>query len=145
MNRSFCTRQFEHLSWRAGSWTPLSVIFQPLAIQDRRRSHGPWGPRPQKYSWRTALIKQPCVYILASEQNGTLYVGVTSDLRSRTWQHKNDEIEGFTRRYSVHTLVWYEVHESMSGAIQREKAIKNWTRARKLETIEAINPEWRDL
>ncbi len=68
--------------------------------------------------------KQPCVYMLASRRNGTLYVGVTSDLIKRVWEHKNDFVEGFTQRYGVHTLVWYELHESMTAAIQREKAIK---------------------
>ena len=66
----------------------------------------------------------PCVYILASKRNGTLYVGATSDLVQRIWQHKNDFSEGFTQRYGVHTLVWLEAHESMESAIAREKAIK---------------------
>lgn len=70
------------------------------------------------------MRKQPCVYILASRRNGTLYVGVTSDLPRRIWQHKNDEIAGFTKRYGVHTLVWYELCDSMAVAIAREKAIK---------------------
>ena len=81
-------------------------------------------------------MKQPCVYILASKRNGTLYVGVTSNLVQRIWQHKKDFVEGFTKRYRVHTLVWYEVHESMESAITREKAIKNWKRVWKLEIIE---------
>jgi putative endonuclease len=70
----------------------------------------------------------PCVYILASKRNGTLYVGVTSNLIRRVWEHKNHVIEGFTKKYSVTRLVWYEVHESMEVAIHREKAIKNWNR-----------------
>ena len=90
-------------------------------------------------------MKQPCVYILASKRNGTLYVGVTSDLVQRVWQHKNDFVEGFTRRYAVHTLVWVEAHESMESAIAREKAIKKWKRVWKLELIEKGNPIWRDL
>ena len=90
-------------------------------------------------------MKLPCVYILASERNGTLYVGVTSDLVQRTWQHKNDFVEGFTQRYGVHTLVWFEAHESMESAIAREKAIKEWKRVWKLELIEEGNPTWRDL
>ena len=89
--------------------------------------------------------KQACVYILASRRNGTLYVGVTSDLIKRVWEHKNDLVEGFTQRYSVHTLVWYEQHESMPMAIKREKAIKEWRRKWKLELIEKDNPTWRDL
>ena len=90
-------------------------------------------------------MKLPCVYILASKQNGTLYVGVTSNLVQRVWQHKNDLVEGFTKRYGVHTLVWYEVHESMVSAISREKAIKEWKRTWKLELIEKGNLGWRDL
>jgi putative endonuclease len=87
----------------------------------------------------------PCVYILASRRNGTLYVGVTSDLTRRVWEHKQDLVAGFTKRYQVHTLVWFELHESMAAALQREKAIKEWRRAWKLDLIEADNPEWCDL
>ena len=87
----------------------------------------------------------PCVYILASRRNGTLYVGVSSDLARRVWEHKQDLVAGFTRRYQVHTLVWFEVHGSMAAALSREKAIKEWRRAWKLALIEADNPEWRDL
>ena len=90
-------------------------------------------------------MKLPCVYILASKRNGTLYVGVTSNLVQRVWQHKNDLAEGFTKRYGVHTLVWYEVHDSMESAISREKAIKEWKRAWKLKLIEKGNWDWRDL
>ena len=91
------------------------------------------------------MEKQPCVYILASRRNGTLYVGVTSDLIKRVWEHKNDLIKGFTRRYGVHMLVWYEAHETMLSAIAREKAIKEWKRRWKLELIESSNSKWRDL
>ena len=91
------------------------------------------------------MTRHPCVYILANKPNGTLYVGVTSDLVGRIWQHKNDVIRGFTSRYGVHTLVWYETHESMESAITREKAIKEWKRSWKLELIERNNPTWRDL
>lgn len=87
---------------------------------------------------------QPCVYMLASHYQGTLYVGVTSDLVKRIWQHKNDNVEGFTRKYHVHTLVWYEVHETMESAICREKAIKAWKRQWKVELIESVNPDWKD-
>ncbi|MCL5061397.1 MAG: GIY-YIG nuclease family protein [Candidatus Thermoplasmatota archaeon] len=90
-------------------------------------------------------MKLPCVYILASKRNGTLYCGVTSDLPKRVWQHKNDLVDGFSKRYRVHTLVWYEVHETMENAIAREKAIKEWRRAWKLKIIEDMNPSWRDL
>ena len=91
------------------------------------------------------IEKQPCVYILASQRNGTLYTGVTSDLPKRIWQHKNDSVEGFTKTYQVHMLVWYEVHAEMDAAIKREKAIKEWKRLWKLDLIEAMNPEWSDL
>lgn len=74
----------------------------------------------------------------------TLYVGVTSDLVKRIWQHKSDNVEGFTRKYHVHTLVWYEVHETMESAICREKAIKAWKRQWKVELIESVNPDWKD-
>ena len=91
------------------------------------------------------MAKQPCVYILASKRNGTLYVGVTSGLVKRIWEHKNDFVAGFTKRYKVHTLVWFEQHETMESAIAREKAIKEWKRQWKLELIDQLNPEWHDL
>ena len=87
----------------------------------------------------------PCVYLLASGRNGTLYVGVTSNLTQRVWQHKNDLTKGFTQRYGVHTLVWYEGHDTMENAIVREKAIKGWKRAWKMALIETSNPQWSDL
>nr|WP_298153108.1 GIY-YIG nuclease family protein [uncultured Pseudoxanthomonas sp.] len=87
----------------------------------------------------------PCVYILASQRNGTLYIGVTSDLSARIWQHKNDQVAGFTRRYRVHTLVWYETHQTMESAITREKAMKQWKRDWKIKLVEDANPYWRDL
>ena len=91
------------------------------------------------------MIKQPAVYILASKRNGTLYVGVTSDLVKRVWQHKNDEVDGFTKQYQVHTLVYFELHTAMLDAIRREKQIKKWYRAWKIRLIEEQNPEWCDL
>jgi putative endonuclease len=91
------------------------------------------------------MTKQPAVYILASKRNGTLYIGVTSDLAGRVWQHKNDLIEGFTKKYGVHTLVYFEMHADMAEAIRREKQLKKWNRAWKIELIEKENPEWRDL
>jgi putative endonuclease len=91
------------------------------------------------------VSKQPAVYILASKRNGTLYVGVTSDLVKRVWEHKNSTVEGFTRRYRVNQLVWYELHENMESAIIREKRLKNWKRDWKLELIESKNPDWLDL
>jgi len=91
------------------------------------------------------MQKSPCVYILASRPNGTLYVGITSDLLKRVWEHKNDLVEGFTKRYGVHKLVWYEAHETMDSAIHREKKIKKWNRKWKLALIERSNPQWQDL
>ena len=85
------------------------------------------------------------VYILASKRNGTLYVGVTSDLARSIWEHKNGAIEGFTKRYRVHNLVWYEEHQTIQDAIQREKNIKEWNRSWKIELIERSNPLWNDL
>jgi putative endonuclease len=85
------------------------------------------------------------VYILCSRPNGTLYVGVTSDLIKRTYEHKNNLVEGFTKKYGVHRLVWYEVHDTPETAIQREKQIKKWERAWKLQLILEYNPEWKDL
>ena len=90
-------------------------------------------------------MKQPCVYILASQWRGTLYTGVTSDLVKRVWQHKNDIIDGFTKEHCIHTLVWYEQHGLMDSAIQREKVIKEWKRAWKIALIEEENSMWRDL
>jgi putative endonuclease len=85
------------------------------------------------------------VYILSSRRNGTLYVGVTSDLVKRIWEHKNDVMEGFTKRYKVHSLVWFELHGTMESAILRETSIKGWERDWKLELIERENPDWKDL
>ena len=85
------------------------------------------------------------VYILASKRNGTLYVGVTSDLRRRMEEHKQGLIEGFTKKYGVKRLVWAERHESIAAAIQREKTIKKYPRRWKLNLIERLNPQWRDL
>jgi putative endonuclease len=88
---------------------------------------------------------QPVVYILAGKKNGTIYIGVTSDLIKRIWEHKNDLVKGFTKQYQVHILVWYELHETMESAITREKNLKNWKRAWKLALIEKSNPNWQDL
>ena len=88
---------------------------------------------------------QPCVYILANDRNGTLYVGVTSDLIKRVHEHKTGAVSGFTRRYQVHQLVWFEQHATMESAIAREKTIKAWRRKWKLELIERQNPYWHDL
>lgn len=87
----------------------------------------------------------PCVYLLASQKNGTLYIGVTSNLVQRIWQHREGLAEGFTKKYNVKTLVWYEQHATMESAITREKALKKWNRAWKLGLIEKTNPQWHDL
>ena len=90
-------------------------------------------------------VKQPCVYFLANRRNGTIYCGVTSNLVQRVWQHKNKLVEGFSERYGLDQLVWFELHETMLSAIAREKAVKAWRREWKLALIEKSNPEWRDL
>jgi putative endonuclease len=83
--------------------------------------------------------------MLASRRNGTLYIGVTAALARRVWEHRNDVVEGFTKQYGVHRLVWYEMHASMPDAIAREKALKKWNRDWKVKLVEQTNPEWRDL
>jgi putative endonuclease len=85
------------------------------------------------------------VYILASQRNGTLYIGMTDNLVRRVWEHRIGAVPGFTREYGVKTLVWYEAHESRASAFQRERQLKRWNRAWKLELIERTNPGWRDL
>ena len=90
-------------------------------------------------------LKQPAVYILASARNGTLYIGVTSDLVKRIWQHRSHSVAGFTETHSVDLLVFYEMHGSMEEAIVREKRLKKWERVWKLRLIEERNPEWSDL
>ncbi len=85
------------------------------------------------------------VYMMASERNGTLYIGVTSNLIRRVWQHKNEQTPGFTQRYAVKHLVWFEGTSDIAEAIKREKKIKNWKRAWKIDLIETVNPYWRDL
>jgi len=101
--------------------------------------------RRKPESREIAMNRQPAVYILASKRNGTLYVGVTSDLVKRIWAHKNNMVEGFTKRYGVHHLVWFEIHDNMESAIKREKQIKEWQRKWKLELIESKNADWQDL
>ena len=89
--------------------------------------------------------KSPCVYLLANKPNGVLYLGVTSDLIKRVWQHKNALVDGFSKKYNVHHLVWFEQHQSMESAITREKNIKKWKREWKARLIEEDNPRWHDL
>ena len=87
----------------------------------------------------------PCIYILASQRNGTLYIGVTSNLIKRVWEHQSDFTDGFTKTYKVHDLVWYEIHETIGAAIKREKQLKEWKRQWKIDLIEKVNPYWNDL
>ena len=103
-----------------------------------------WTPYGPVASYRH-FMKQAAVYILASKRNGTLYTGVTSDLVRRTLEHKSHAIPGFTRRYGVDRLVWFEAHDCVESAIRREKSIKEWRRSWKLELIEKANPAWNDL
>ena len=91
------------------------------------------------------MNKQFYVYILASKKNGTLYIGVTSNLPQRIWQHKNEQVDGFTRKYNIKKLVYYEKHPNAESSISREKQLKKWNRAWKLRLIEKDNPEWVDL
>ncbi len=90
-------------------------------------------------------MKNFYVYILCSKRNGTLYTGVTSNLVKRVYEHKNNLADGFTKKYNVHLLIWYEVHQTAESAITREKQIKAWKRSWKLRLIEEHNPEWNDL
>jgi putative endonuclease len=91
------------------------------------------------------MEKNPCVYMLASKKEGTLYIGVTSDLIKRVWEHRNEVTQGFTKNYGVHFLVWYEQHPTMESAIKREKTLKTWLRAWKIHLINKSNPTWKDL
>ena len=95
--------------------------------------------------WKWKMEKQFFVYILASKRNGTLYIGVTSDLLKRIWQHKNKLFDGFSKKYEVDKLVYYEIFPDSLSAIKREKRIKKWRRVWKLRIIEEKNPEWKDL
>ena len=106
-----------------------------LNYSARPRESGDPGPKTMSFY----------VYILASRRNGTLYVGMTDDLVKRIWMHKEEVLPGFTKEYGVKLLVWYEVHESRESAFTRERQIKRWNRAWKLEMIEKTNPSWRDL
>jgi len=102
-------------------------------------------PRKRESRISLSMPKQPAVYILSSKRHGTLYIGVTSDLVKRIWEHRNDVVEGFTKKYRVHDLVYFETHGTMESAITREKQLKKWNRAWKIELIEKHSPTWRDL
>ena len=86
-----------------------------------------------------------CVYIIASRRRGTVYIGVTSNLVKRVWEHRDGVVDGFTKEYGVKKLVWYEIHDNAESAITREKRLKEWRRAWKIDLIEEKNPYWRDL
>ncbi len=90
-------------------------------------------------------MNQYYIYILASKKNGTLYIGVTTNLVKRIWEHKNDLVEGFTKKYKVHDLVYFEATDTINSAIEREKQMKKWNRQWKIELIKKMNPEWKDL
>ena len=90
-------------------------------------------------------MKQPCTYLIANKNNSTLYIGVTSNLVQRIWQHKNKQVVGFTTQYNIDKLVYYEQHDNMSDAIVREKQLKKWRRQWKINLIETHNPHWDDL
>lgn len=91
------------------------------------------------------MERQPCVYLIASGRNGTLYLGVTSKLVQRVWQHRTSAVDGFSARYATHYLVWFELHETMASAILREKRIKKWNRDWKVRLVDETNSSWRDL
>ena len=91
------------------------------------------------------MERQPAVYILTNKRNGTIYIGVTSDLAKRVWEHKNSMASGFTKKYNLHRLVWYELHDDMESAIIHEKRLKEYKRSWKLKLIENMNPDWLDL
>ncbi|MCP4160632.1 MAG: GIY-YIG nuclease family protein [Deltaproteobacteria bacterium] len=91
------------------------------------------------------MERQPIVYIVANKKNGTLYIGVTSNIVKRVWEHKNKVFEGFTKQHNVNILVYYEIHQTMENAITREKKVKKWNRKWKLDLIEKENPDWIDL
>ena len=103
------------------------------------------GPVPAIYDCHAGDMKGGFVYILTNRPNGTLYVGVTSDLPRRVWEHREGNVDGFTRRHGLKSLVYFERHDDITAAIQREKNIKHWPRAWKVRLIHAGNAEWRDL
>ena len=131
---------------------PAEELMRPVCAGMPRGPGRPRGPAPPSFPRKresspeqTHEPQAAAVYILASRRNGTLYVGVTSDLRQRIWEHRNDLREGFTERYGVHRLVYYKLHDDMMTAITREKRLKKWNRAWKLQLIEKENPGWSGL
>ena len=116
-------------------------MLRGILLKDRKPKLSFWR-RPESIR---AILNNYYVYILASKRNGTLYIGVTNDLLRRVYEHKNDLVEGFPKRYGVHMLVYYEQYNSAESAIQREKSLKFWRRKWKIRLIEETNPEWTDL
>ncbi len=116
-------------------------MWMPIVVPVETGTH----PPPAAVRYHGAAMKIPCVYILASIPNGTIYIGVTSNPVRRVWQHKNGFVDGFTKEYDVDRLVWYETHPTMEAAITRERQLKKWNRAWKIRLIEEANPSWRDL
>ena len=119
--------------------------FKRYATVSHSSFRGRCGCNPQRNPESALVVKQPAIYILTNRPNGVLYVGVTSDLIKRVWQHRNDAVEGFSQRYQLHLLVHFERHQSMIEAIEREKELKKWRREWKVALVEKANPEWRDL
>jgi putative endonuclease len=117
-----------------------------MAVTSRPRSAWPRQSRQHGNLFEMFMFeRQPAVYIMANKYHGTIYTGVTSDLLKRVYQHKHHEMAGFTKRYSCHFLVWYELYDEMYGAIEREKQIKAGSRKKKIELIERSNSAWHDL
>jgi putative endonuclease len=128
--------------------TSPSVILTQVGIQSRKRCHSHAEPALVKTGvgiHHDATMNQYYIYILANQRNGTLYIGMTNNLIRRVWEHKTDAVDGFTKKYGVHRLVWYEIAETPEAAITREKQLKKWNRAWKRRLIEEMNPEWKDL
>ncbi len=109
-----------------------------------RQTHSPVIPAQAGIHFELAM-KQPCVYVLANKPRGTLYIGVTSDLVARIWQHKNDLAVGFSKQYKIHFLVYYEMHATMLEAISKEKQLKKWNREWKIKLVDGFNENWTDL
>jgi putative endonuclease len=134
----------------AKAGTQLSRIPAKVGVGRHPREGGEADPiclgvNPSACKRVARRVKQPVVYLLASKPYGTLYIGVTSNLADRVEAHRNGCVDGFTKQYGVHTLVYFEVHAGMYEAIQREKRLKKWNRAWKIRLIEEMNPEWKDL
>lgn len=132
---------------RAGWGCVRTPVIDGAAMSDAKKERQPReGGDPSKPALcYTRPMKSPCVYILASEPYGTFYVGVTSDLHQRMAEHTQELIDGFTKKYGIKMLVYYEHHETMEAAIKREKLLKRWNRAWKYRLIEQMNPEWKNL